>query len=45
MSEKGHKTFVSSDNMYANALLGGRLDPKSSDNFSLYTFETTATGS
>ena len=45
MSEKGHKTFVASDNMFANALLGGGLDPKSSDNFSLYTFETTATRS
>lgn len=31
--------------MFANALLGGGLDPKSSDNFSLYTFETTATRS
>ena len=27
--------------MFANALLSGGLDPKSSDNFSLYTFETT----
>lgn len=45
MSEKGHKTFLASDNMFANALIGGGLDPKSSDNFSLYTFETTATRS
>lgn len=45
MSEKGHKTFVVSDNMFPTALLGGELDPKSSDNFSLYTLETTATRS
>ena len=31
--------------MFAIALLGGGLDPKRSDNFSLYTFETTATRS
>lgn len=45
MSERGHKTFLASDNMFANALLGGGLDPKSSDNFSLYTFESTTTRS
>lgn len=44
MAQEGHKTFVSSD-MFANALLGGGLDPKSNHNFSIYTFETTATRS
>ena len=45
MSVKGHKTFVASDNMFANAVLGGGLDPKSADNFSIYAFETTTTQS
>ena len=31
--------------MFANAILGGGLDPKSSDNFSIYAFETTSTHS
>ena len=31
--------------MFANAILGGGLDPKSSDNFSIYAFETTSTRS
>ena len=44
-AQKGHKTFVASDNMFANAILGGGLDPKSSDNFSIYAFETTSTRS
>ena len=44
-AQKGHKTFVASDNMFANAILGGGLDPKSSDNFSIYAFETTLTRS
>ena len=44
-AQKGHKTFVASDNMFANTILGGGLDPKSSDNFSIYAFETTSTRS
>ena len=43
MAQEGHKTFVASDNMFANAILGGGLDPKSNDNFSIYAFETTLT--
>ena len=39
MFDLGHEVFVSSD-MFANALLGGGLDPKSDNNFSLYTYET-----
>lgn len=31
MTQEGHKAFVASDNMFANAILGGGLDPKSSD--------------
>ena len=31
MTQEGHKTFVASDNMFTNAILGGGLDPKSSD--------------
>ena len=31
--------------MFANAILGGGLDPKSNDNFSIYAFETTSTRS
>ena len=42
-AQKRHKTSVASDNMFANAILGGGLDPKSSDNFSIYAFETTST--
>ena len=45
MAQEGHKTFVASDNMFANAILGGGLDPKSNDNFSIYAFETTSTRS
>ena len=45
MAQKGHKMFIASDNMFANAILGGGLDPKSSDNFSDYTFESTSTRS
>ena len=45
MAQKGHKMFMGSDNMFANAILGGGLDPKSNDNFSVYTFETTSTRS
>ena len=45
MTQEGHKTFVASDNMFANAILGGGLDPKSNDNFSIYAFETTSTRS
>ena len=41
MTQEGHKTFVASDNMFANTILGGGLDPKSNDNFSIYAFETT----
>ena len=44
-AQEGHKTFVASDNMFANAILGGGLDPKRSDNFSIYAFETTLTRS
>lgn len=40
MFDLGHEVFVSSDNMFANALLGEGLDPKSDNNFSLYTYET-----
>ena len=45
LAQEGHKTFVASDNMFANAILGGGLDPKSNDNFSIYAFETTSTRS
>ena len=45
MAQKGHKMFMASDNMFANAILGGGLDPKSNDNFSVYTFEMTSTRS
>ena len=45
MAQEGHKTFVASDNMLANAILGGGLDPRSNDNFSIYAFETTVTRS
>ena len=31
MTHEGNKTFVASDNMFANAILGGGLDPKSND--------------
>ena len=31
--------------MFANAILGCGLDPKSNDNFSIYAFETTLTRS
>ena len=43
ISQQGHKTFVACDNMFANAVLGGGLDPKSADNFSIYAFETKMT--
>lgn len=36
---------MASDNMFVNAILDGGLDPKSSDNFSIYAFETTSTHS
>ena len=45
IAQEGHKTFVASDNMFANAILGGGLDPKSDDNFSIYAFETSSTRS
>lgn len=45
LQQLGHKTFVASNNMFANAIFGGGLDPKSDDNFSIYAFETTLTRS
>ena len=44
LTQLGHKTFVASD-MFANAILGGGLEPKSNNNFSIYAFETTLTRS
>jgi len=45
MAQEGHNTLVASGNMFANAILGGGLDPKSNDNLSIYAFETASTHS
>ncbi|KXJ11202.1 hypothetical protein AC249_AIPGENE25438, partial [Exaiptasia diaphana] len=45
LSQQGHKTYMACDNMFANAVLGGGLDPKSTDNISIYALETTTTRS
>ena len=45
LAQEGRNPLVASGNMFANAILGGGLDPKSNDNFSIYAFETTSTHS
>lgn len=43
MISRGHKTFLSCDSKFSDNLLGGRLDPTSTDSFSMYNYETKDT--
>ena len=43
--DNGHKVYVASDSMFADAVLGGKLDPKSDSDFNLYNYETIWTKS
>lgn len=46
LNTEGRNGYLNSwTDMFANAILGGGLDPESNDNFSVYTFETTSTRS
>ena len=43
--DNGDTVFVASDSMFADAVLGGKLDPKSDTEFNLYNYETVFTKS
>ena len=45
MIDSGHKIYTSCDSKFSDNLLGGGLDPTSSDAFSMYTYETKDTRS
>jgi hypothetical protein len=45
MQDTGRTFYVASDSMFAHAILGGKLDPKSDSDFNLYNYETVATKS
>ena len=43
MIDRGHKIFVSCDAKFSDNLLGGGLDPTSTDSFTMYNYETKDT--
>ena len=45
MHDSGKIIYIASDAMFADAILGGKLDPKSDSDFNLYNYETVATKS
>ena len=45
MYDNGKTVYVASDAMFADAILGGKLDPKSDNDFNLYNYETIFTES
>ena len=45
MQDSGRTFYVASDSIFADAVLGGKLDPKGNADFNLYNHETIATKS
>ena len=45
MFQNNHQIFVAADAMFAEAILSGDLDPKSTDSFNMFNFETFQTRS
>ena len=45
MMSRGHKIFLSCDSKFSDNLLGGGLDPTSTDSFNMYMYETKDTRS
>ena len=45
MHDSGSIVYIDSDAMFADVVLGGKLDPKSDEDFNLYNYETLQTKS
>ena len=45
IQDSGNTVYVASDSMFADAVHGGKLDPKSNGDFSLYNYQTIYTKS
>ena len=45
MHDDKKTVYIASDAMFADAILGGKLDPKSDSDFNLYNYETVQTKS
>ena len=45
MHDRGSSVYIASDAMFADAILGGKLDPKSDEDINLYNYETVQTKS
>jgi len=45
MLENGHRIYLSADSNFSDNVLGGGLDPKSEDSFTMYNYETKQTRS